>query len=653
MLRDSAKSLLGLTGGLLLVLTFSLWLRFPLISTGLPYFYNEDEAHHFNRTVEMLQSGDLNPHYFLKPSLHFYLRLPVTALAYAVLHSRGELNNLKDVRTRDSQGISGYSFTASHPTLVKWNRAFSVALILTSIAMLALLTRRLTGNNSAALSAALLAGVTPALVSESAVVGVDALVVCFAITAAYFAYLCLEKYSPLILGLATLFAGLTVASKYNAAPIACLPLLALYLGKNCQKQRVLAAMLLPILVFAACSPFIFVELPLFIEHVRFEIWHYRVAGHVGHTAEPGLDQFLFYTNWFLNSGFGYLPLGLAVLGAVRLFRLQRNASLLLLAYPLLFFILMCAQRANFTRNMLGVLPFLALLAGYAIVQFSSQRKQLHYPSVILLLILALLQPIRQSYDIRQAALNSTDTRNTAKAWLEENILPDSEVALAGDLQLPLFQITINNQTTRTFPGIQRLGLDKFSVLKLYQKGYDYLFVGPSVTLSTADLALLQKRYALPGSFNPERAIKDPAIVIYSINENSAVQALLTDQSSLPELETCEQPQVESHCWLTARLSRLNLPATKAVQDITVSLNAHSPWPGQLLQILNSQGTALCEFDLNTTARVFNCSVTKKDLTGPAVLFIKVQQIHSPASFLNSSDRRRLGAAYNDLKITVK
>ena len=55
----------------------ALVLRAPLVSSNSRYFYHEDDAHHFNRTVEMAQRFDLNPSYFNKPALHFYLRMPV------------------------------------------------------------------------------------------------------------------------------------------------------------------------------------------------------------------------------------------------------------------------------------------------------------------------------------------------------------------------------------------------------------------------------------------------------------------------------------------------------------------------------------------------------------------------------------------------
>ncbi|NDC38077.1 MAG: hypothetical protein EBZ48_08485 [Proteobacteria bacterium] len=72
----------------LVILAFAAWLRVPFIRSGMPYFYNEDEAHHYNRVVNMVKRGEFNPHYFLKPSLHFYLRMPVVAVGNSAQSKR-------------------------------------------------------------------------------------------------------------------------------------------------------------------------------------------------------------------------------------------------------------------------------------------------------------------------------------------------------------------------------------------------------------------------------------------------------------------------------------------------------------------------------------------------------------------------------------
>ena len=82
------------------------WWR-PWIEGGLPYLYQEDEAHHHNRTVEMVKEGRFNPNYFLKPSLHFYLRMPVIAAGFLYEVSQGRVRKLEELKTRDPRGLAG------------------------------------------------------------------------------------------------------------------------------------------------------------------------------------------------------------------------------------------------------------------------------------------------------------------------------------------------------------------------------------------------------------------------------------------------------------------------------------------------------------------------------------------------------------------
>ena len=123
------------------LLFFCVWLRYPAIGSGLPFFYQEDEAHHFNRTVEMVKSGDFDPHYFHKPSLHFYLRIPALISGFLWNVREGHIRSIKEIRTRDPYGLAGYAFTASHPGIVKWNRALSLLFSVLAVWLTCLLAR--------------------------------------------------------------------------------------------------------------------------------------------------------------------------------------------------------------------------------------------------------------------------------------------------------------------------------------------------------------------------------------------------------------------------------------------------------------------------------------------------------------------------------
>ncbi len=133
----------------------------------MPFFLQEDEGHHFNRLVEMVKTGDFNPHYFNKPSLHFYLRMPVVAGAFLWSARSNEISSIQDIATRDDAGLSGYAWSASHPRVVKWARSVSTILSLLTIFVAYLLAAKLVDSRWMALAAAFLVACSPVLVSDS------------------------------------------------------------------------------------------------------------------------------------------------------------------------------------------------------------------------------------------------------------------------------------------------------------------------------------------------------------------------------------------------------------------------------------------------------------------------------------------------------
>ena len=170
-------------------------LAFPGIERGSPFLDREDEAHHFNRVVRMAKTWDLDPLYFHKPSLHFYLRLPVAAASIDWARSAGYLSSVNEIITKDPYGIAGYAFAASHPTLLKWNRAFSVGLFVLCVALTALIAKNLSGSNAVALGSGLLLAVSPDMIENAPIIGVDILMALMCLAGMYLALKAYDKFS--------------------------------------------------------------------------------------------------------------------------------------------------------------------------------------------------------------------------------------------------------------------------------------------------------------------------------------------------------------------------------------------------------------------------------------------------------------------------
>src|SRR3989304_6108095 len=57
------------------ILLLGVTLRFWGINFGLPYTYSSDEPTYLITMLQIIRSGDLNPHWWLYPSLMFYLNV--------------------------------------------------------------------------------------------------------------------------------------------------------------------------------------------------------------------------------------------------------------------------------------------------------------------------------------------------------------------------------------------------------------------------------------------------------------------------------------------------------------------------------------------------------------------------------------------------
>lgn len=624
------------------VLLLAGFLRLSSINEGLPYFYKEDEAHHFNRVVQMMQTGDLNPHYFHKPSLHFYLRLPVAAASFLWTVKNGHIRSVHEIQTRDPAGIAGYAFTASHPGIVKWNRALSLLFCLGSIAGAMLITGLLTGSFPAVLLTGLLLSVSPDLISESAVIGVDMPVTFFTVMTAVAGIYAFQRKSLYWLYGSAIIAGLAVSTKYNALPVVMVPLLAATFSPRCL-LHILLSPVVSFMAFLAASPFILVSIPLFLDQFAYEIWHYGIAGHAGHMEEPGFPQFIFYLKWLSFSAAGIVAMLLVVPG-LWIFLRDRKGQIAAV-FPVLFLFLMCNQRANFTRNMLIILPFIAALASCGIFWLSEQKR---FSSTMVFIIAGILLIFQPAYlaiaTIKE--IKVSDTRDDVVKFLEREPDYRYDTALDGKLWLPRLIRSQNGKVVHSVKGTTRF-TELPSVLALYNSGFDRIVFGPTADMSSSSTLLGVER-VFKGNANSERVVKNPAVTVATIVPEEARKELLKS----PELAASFEKEIaqcisegkalsisvlpEGHCWINKRISALNV---KDSSSLTFSLM--SPWDAQMIRLSIPDGTDLISITpIQGKWEQLHVNIP----AGVSQVILEITEVHSPLTRGISSDSRRLGIA---------
>lgn len=633
MKRFSLQSLLCIV-----VLLIAIWLRAPLVGKGLPYFDKEDEAHHFNRTVNMVKTGDYNPHYFHKPSLHFYLRMPIVALSFLWNVSKGHIKSVEEIRTGDPFGLNGYAFAASHPGIVKWNRSFSLVLSLISIMTVFLIGRSLF-SFEAGISAAFLTAISPALLSESTVIGVDILMTTMSLLTLLICLKLHKKFSIGLLFLLGLSAGLTISSKYNAFPIAILPLLVLILDKKLSTRNLIIALAAPALGFILGTPYALVSLPTFLDHTAYEIWHYGVEGHIGHSAEPGLEQMLFYSSWLTKDALGFGAVALSIIGLFVFTASKQRRLYLVLAFPVLFFLYMSMQRANFTRNMVVVIPFLTLI-GFGslsmllkLAKFSEKKSSLIFFAIM---VAASIQPFFSAVALRdEAATQIRDTRSDAFEWVLTQSR-DQDFAISGNLNF-IPQIY-------GLKGVTRIDERKINPSGLYLSGFDKIITGPDFTPTDQQLKLLHLERYFAGKKEYERVILSPEIKVYKFTDDINQQIETTLQA---QKLRCQES--ENYCWANSRITKLEIDLSKIKRegkDGVIELELMTPWTGQKVEFSLADWKEELLFkdeQIGHWIKV-HLSVPYERLAYLPALKLTIAKIHSPSSQKISEDQRRLGIA---------
>lgn len=292
--------------------------------------------------------------------------------------------------------------------------------------------------------------------------------------------------------LAGLVAGIAVSMKWTAMPIILAVLFGSLLitekhpgAKDC-KDRMRIFILTGVscgLGFVLSSPQVVISPGPYIR----EAFGQLAAGQAGGFdiwLVDTLPGWLFYVK-VLSYGLGIPILVLSAVGVVgRLavtFTRRSVQSLLLLLFPVIYFLVMGATRHYFARYALPLVPFAAVFAADAIDwivrSLGNYNRQLAPAAGAVLVLAAVAQPLASSmrHDI---LLTRPDTRTIAKEWIETNLPAGAKIALDWQTHGPPLA-----SPEHTVPGAARVfdvlivgntGLSEHPITWYRENGFDYL-----------------------------------------------------------------------------------------------------------------------------------------------------------------------------------
>jgi hypothetical protein len=235
--------------------------------------------------------------------------------------------------------------------------------------------------------------------------------------------------------LAGLAAGLAGATKYNGALAVVIPLTAHILTTRWREWGWLNGRLFLVLGgfllgFFGGNPFALGNLTDFLNGLAIVLHHYG-------TEQPGFEgtgNWRWYIRAFLTSA-DVIWVLTGVLGLAGLLWRDWKKGLLVIVFPAIYFAVVSRFVVRFERNMVPLLPFLALGGGWLLdlgADWLARRlgrgHRLSHGLAILgtLLLLALPLAAAISFDV---AISQTDLREVAGRWVEDNVEWGSNIAI--------------------------------------------------------------------------------------------------------------------------------------------------------------------------------------------------------------------------------
>ena len=426
------------TSIIILVIIFAFVIRYFQLNIGLPYLYFWDEPLTASNALQIMKTGDYNPHFFKYGSLMIYLNLLVDQLYRIYLSFTGNLSSLANIRIAAD---TGWHWTISHPNFYFWNRLLTATMGTATVFITYLISKTICNRWTGIISAFFLA-ILPIHIVHSGFVTMDAPVALFVSLVVLCSIFFIDQKKTTYFILSLICVGFVATTKYNSGLTILLPIASLiwmsYRDEiSRQKFYWLAVPCLPTVTFFLIMPYAILDFPNFIKDVLHQINYYKTTGHPGATISPGWDYFSFQIQKFYqNIGLiGTILFAIGLAGTI-----FRPVLLLVLLFPVSYLLFMSGMTVNFHRNFIQIYPFIAIFAGVAFYNLHVALKHF-YPklkrptSIVCLAAAFVLLP--HAYDAYQTGMVLHNTRDTRSAVIDTlNAMEDvQKIVFARELRI--------------------------------------------------------------------------------------------------------------------------------------------------------------------------------------------------------------------------
>ena len=410
---------------LLLAITLcgGLLLRLYGIGFGLPHVYDPDEPVSVDTAVSMLVTHDLNPHWFGWPGTTLVYMLSVLfAGIFLVGRWLGVFESTVHLRELYFQD----------PTMLYLSGRVLLAVVgVASICVAYVIARRLF-NRPTALIGAMLLALSPLHVFHSKLNRPDILLT-FLILATFWSCLeILERQAWSGYVLAGLFAGLGIATKYPAASVALVIVMAHLLSGPWRWTgllKLLVCGVVSVLGAFVGSPFLFLDFRTALLDAVYENYPRHLSG----TGEGLIQNLMWYVQGPLVEAVSIGGLVLAGIGIVLAMASRQKDRWLLLVFSGVFLVFMASLNLRWERWMIPIVPFLCMLAAHAChwtaVKIGERWDDRIGRVAGCILVLVIAVPLLGADILQGREMSGSDTRTLAKEWMMRHVPAGSRVLL--------------------------------------------------------------------------------------------------------------------------------------------------------------------------------------------------------------------------------
>ena len=404
----------------MLLVVGALGFRLIGIDFGRPYVYHPDEYAIAKPGILMAHFNGWNPHAYYYPSALMYAEKAIAIAVHHFAHAPYE--------STIAYGFDTAAYRAYYEAIPEQFDFYLAGRIL--VAILGSLTVAITfaaGRAAAGLTggfaAAIFVALAPLAVIHAHYLTTDVPATMFVALALYLTIRGRDGGRTLIAS--GLVAGLAASTKYNAGAVVIAPLviaLALPSPPMARVRLAAAVTLASVVGFAVLTPVVLID-----PGVILNALHGQVLTYSSRAGQTGGNSFGYWLDYLWSPALGPAFAIASVAGIVAAAVRRERTMVAILAFTVVYFVIVSFPSVRFERNLIPLFPALAILTGVALADLVKRRRLAITAVAVAVFAIGAATALAADVD-NDLALMRPDPRTIALDWINANLPAGSRIA---------------------------------------------------------------------------------------------------------------------------------------------------------------------------------------------------------------------------------